>query len=343
MRSMKILIATDAWHPQVNGVVRSLATTVEQLEHWGHTVEVIHPGLFRSWPIPFYPSIRLALPGQRALVSLIERFAPDAIHISTEATIGWGVRRYCLRTCRPFTTSYHTAFPDYAWRYARIPRSWTYSYLRRFHAPARAILVAATSLETELRSWGFQNPLRRWSRGVDTRLFRPRTERCSGRPVCLYVGRVAAEKNIEAFLKLALPYDKVVVGDGPLLAKLQRSYRDTRFLGSLHGEDLAAAYRSADVLVFPSRTDTFGLVVIEALASGLPVAAYPAPGPQDILAGHAAVGCLSEDLRSAIDTALEVGDPAACVALARQYTWPRATEQFLAALVCERPVERHAA
>jgi glycosyltransferase involved in cell wall biosynthesis len=340
---MKILIATDAWHPQVNGVVRTLSTTRSHLERLGHTVDVIHPGLFRSFPIPFYPSIRLALPFQREIATLVERSSPDAIHISTEATIGSAVRRFCLRTYRPFTTSYHTAFPDYAWRYARIPRSWTYSYLRRFHAPARAILVAASSLETELRSWGFQNTLRHWSRGVDTRLFRPRTERQSGRPVCLYVGRIAPEKNIEAFLKLELPYDKVVVGDGPQLSAFRRRYHGTRFLGSLHGEELAAAYRAADVLVFPSRTDTFGLVIIEALASGVPVAAYPAPGPNDILAGHASVGCLREDLRSAIDTALAVGVPAACVELARQYTWQRATQQFLDGLVCERPPQRHAA
>lgn len=337
---MRIAIATDAWHPQVNGVVRTLTMTCEHLRREGHDVLVVHPGHFRSFPLPCYREINLAWPSAAAAGAIIEDFNPDAIHISTEATVGLSVRSHCLRSQRPFTTSYHTAFPDYAWRYLRLPRSWTYSYLRRFHAPARSVLVATATLEKELRSHGFRNRMCRWSRGVDTSLFRPLARskdevRRRERPVCLYVGRVAVEKNVEAFLKLSLPYDKVVVGDGPLLDTLRKRYHDAHFLGSLVGEQLAAVYRDADVLVFPSQTDTFGLVIIEALASGIPVAAFPAPGPIDILSGHDGVGCLSHDLREAIDTALQDGRHEACLELARQYNWRQCTEQSIKYLVLE--------
>ena len=329
---MKILIVTDAWHPQVNGVVRTLQTTRTELEKLGHTVEVIAPDSFRTVPMPTYPEIRLAVRPGAKLRRMIDAMAPDAIHIATEGPLGFSARRYCLNRGIPFTTAYHTRFPEYIRDRAPVPLRLSYAIVRRFHGPAHAVMVATPSIEADLRARGFKN-IRRWTRGVDTDLFRPRTKALFDdlpRPVFLYVGRVAVEKNIEAFLSLDLPGTKVVVGDGPQRAELQAKFPAVRFLGAKHGEDLAAHYAAADVFVFPSRTDTFGLVLLEALASGVPVAAYPVPGPLDVLDGSS-VGILDEDLRAACLKALEV--PAqACRDYALNFSWRASAEQFLSNL-----------
>lgn len=330
----RILIATDAWHPQVNGVVRTLDTTSQLLRGRGHNVEVIQPGDYSAIPIPFYPEIRLSFPRPGRVYHRIRRFRPDHVHIATEGPIGWVARRYCRLRGWRFSTSYHTRFPEYLKRLARVPESWTYGFVKRFHRPSSCMMVATPSLERELRERGFAAPIRRWSRGVDLTLFRPRPKTPSsyGRPVMLYVGRVSHEKNIEDFLRLELPGTKLIVGDGPARAELERKYPATVFLGYRKGEELGAVYGSADLFVFPSRTDTFGIVVIEALASGLPVAAYPATGPIDTITSEK-LGALDDDLGRAIRKALTTGDPAACAAEGRTYTWDRCTTQFEGNLV----------
>ena len=303
---MRILIVTDAWTPQINGVVRTLARTREELEGLGHEVRVISPDLFANLPCPTYPEIRLAvLPGRR-MPRMIDEFQPCAIHISTEGPLGQAARRYCIKRRLPFTTAYHTRFPEYIRARTKIPVGATYRLMRRFHRPAAGVMVATRSMERELAGRGFRN-LRRWSRGVDTELFRPRDKDLLDlpRPIHLYVGRVAVEKNIEDFLRLELAGSKLVVGDGPRLPDLRRKYPETRFVGAKVGEELAAHYAGADVFVFPSRTDTFGLVLLEALASGLPVAAYPVPGPLDIVDGTG-VGVLDVDLAAAARQAIAI-------------------------------------
>jgi glycosyltransferase involved in cell wall biosynthesis len=331
---VKILIATDAWQPQINGVVRTLSSTVDQLTELGHAVMVIEPSLFLSFPCVVYPEIQLALPPESSLQRMIGRFAPDHIHIATEGPIGLQVRRYCQTHELRFTTSYHTKFPDYLWTLLGVPSSLSYCFLRWFHAASSAIMLSTPSLERELRAWGFRNQLLRWSRAVDTRLFHPRrhTYAVSQRPILMYVGRVSREKNVEAFLQLATPGTKYVVGDGPARVELEQKYPQAVFLGPLTGQSLAEAYANADVFVFPSRTDTFGLVILEALASGVPVAAYPVPGPIDILQPPL-TGALHDDLNTAITTALRYGDREACVALAARYSWEKCTRQFLGNLV----------
>lgn len=325
---MNILIVTDAWYPQVNGVVRTLTKVREELEAMGHTVEVIGPDRFRTVPLPTYPEIRIAVRPLRRLQRLIDAVKPEAIHIATEGTLGHAARRYCLKRKMPFTTAYHTRFPEYIRDRAPIPLSWSYALVRRFHRPSSAVMVATKSIEDVLRSRGFQN-LRRWTRGVDTNLFRPRDKNflTDPRPISLYVGRVAVEKNIEAFLSLDIPGTKYVVGDGPQLAEYQAKYPATRFVGARHGDDLACYYAAADVFVFPSRTDTFGLVLLEALACGVPVAAYPVPGPLDVVNG-ADIACLDEDLGLAVRTALTI-DPQRCRAFAMRFSWRASAEQFL--------------
>jgi glycosyltransferase involved in cell wall biosynthesis len=325
---MRILIVTDAWAPQINGVVRTLLRTRQELEELGHELRVISPDLFANLPCPTYPEIRLAvLPGRR-LPKLIDSFQPCAIHIATEGPLGQAARRYCMRRRLPFTTAYHTRFPEYIRARTRIPVAATYRLMRRFHRPSSGVMVATRSMERELAVRGFRN-IRRWSRGVDTELFRPRGKGFDSlpRPIHLYVGRIAVEKNIEDFLRLDLPGSKLVVGDGPQLPELRRKYPDARFVGVKLGEELAAHYAAADLFVFPSRTDTFGLVLLEALASGLPVAAYPVPGPLDIVDGTG-VGVLDEDLAAAARRALAI-PPERCRELALQYSWRRAAEQFL--------------
>ena len=328
---MRIVIVSDAWLPQVNGVVRTLARTVEELKLLGHDAQIISPDRFASFPCPTYAEIRLAVLPRRRLARLIDSYQPCAIHIATEGPLGMAARRYCLRRKLPFTTAFHTRFPEYVKARIGLPLPVGYAALRRFHAPASGVMVATASLERELAARGFRN-LRRWSRGVDTDLFCPRDKSFLDlpRPVHLYVGRVAVEKNIEAFLRLDLPGSKLVVGGGPQLAELARRYPGVRFAGPRQGEDLARHYAAADVFVFPSRTDTFGLVLLEALASGVPVAAFPVPGPLDVVDG-AGVGVLGEDLAAAAHRALAV-PPEACRAYALKFSWRRAAEQFLANL-----------
>lgn len=330
----RILIATDAWHPQVNGVVRSLDTTAHLLRGWGHEVEVVEPGMFAALPVPFYPEIRLALPRPGRVYDRVRRFRPDCVHIATEGSIGLLVRHFCRRQGWKFTTSYHTRFPEYLHELVGAPVGPTYRFLRWFHNAAAAMLVATPSLEKELTARGFRPPIRRWSRGVDLTVFRPRPRPEPGypRPVMLYVGRVSHEKNIEDFLKLDVSGTKLVVGDGPARAELERKYPAAVFLGYRKGTALGEAYAEADVFVFPSRTDTFGIVVIEALASGLPVAAYPATGPIDIVTSDR-LGALDDDLGRAVRQALAAGDPAACAAEGAAYTWDHCTHQFFEHLV----------
>jgi glycosyltransferase involved in cell wall biosynthesis len=326
--SVKILIVTDAWFPQVNGVVRTIDTTKRELEKLGHTVEIISPETFRTIPLPTYPEIRIAIAPGRRIRKAIDAMNPHAIHLATEGPLGFAARRYCLKRKIPFTTAYHTRFPEYVRDRAPIPLALTYRIVRRFHAPSSAVMVATPSIERALTDRGFKN-IRRWGRGVDTDLFHPRDKAFldGPRPILMYVGRVSVEKNIEAFLALDVPGTKYVVGDGPQLQDLKTRYPDARFVGSRHGEDLAKHYAAADVFVFPSRTDTFGLVLLEALASGVPVAAYPVPGPIDVLNG-AAVGVLDEDLASAVRRALEI--PAdRCRAFALGHSWQTSSQQFL--------------
>jgi glycosyltransferase involved in cell wall biosynthesis len=337
-RIRKILIATDTWHPQVNGVVRTLDTTIRELTRLGHEVLLVHPGLFPGFAFPFYPEFRVAWPGRQRVETLVEEFAPDAIHVANEATLGLAMRNYCVRRGLRFTTSYHTKSPEYLQRLAWVPSVLSYRYLRWFHKCSAAVMVATPSVERTLRSRGFAGRLARWSRGVNLDLFHPRPKAfpAQHRPVLLYVGRVSHEKNLTAFLDLRTAGTKYVVGDGPARAALQQAYPDAVFLGKLHGEELARAYASADCFVFPSKTDTFGLVLLEALASGVPVAAYPVSGPLDIVTDPRA-GALDRDLGRAVEAALRRGDPAACVALARGYTWAECTQQFLGHLVPLRP------
>lgn len=325
---MQILVVTDAWSPQVNGVVQTLSTLRSILDRDGHTVTVLAPDRFRSVACPTYPEIRLALAMPAAVSSIIEAVRPDAIHIATEGPLGYCARYVCRRRDYPFTTSLHTRFPEYVRARLGVPLSWGYGVLRRFHRPAVRVMVSTPTLERELIQRGFAN-LVRWSRGVDTDLFRPRDKRFLDlpRPVSLFVGRVAIEKNIEAFLSLSLPGTKVVIGDGPQLPALRQRHPDAVFLGVKTGEDLARHYAAADVFVFPSRTDTFGLVMLEALASGVPVAAFPVPGPLDVVDGSGAA-CLDEDLSAAVHAALRI-PPERCREHAQRFSWENCARQFL--------------
>jgi glycosyltransferase involved in cell wall biosynthesis len=324
---MRILVATDAWHPQVNGVVRTLTKMAEAVEALGAEVTFLTPESFCTVGLPSYRDLRVALPRPARIAQLITAQAPDAIHIATEGPIGLLVRRYCRKHDLPFTTSFHTRFPDYVSARAPVPEAWVWNTLRWFHWPSEAVMAATPALATELRERGFRNVVL-WPRGVDTRLFHPRdVDLCQPRPVFLCVGRVAVEKNLEAFLELDLPGTKVIVGDGPARLSLQQKFPDAVFLGALQGERLAEIYAAADVFVFPSRTDTFGLVLLEALASGLPVAAFPVSGPLDVI-GDAPVGVLSEDLRSACLAALRI-PRGSCVEFAAKYTWEASGRAFL--------------
>ena len=328
---MKIAIVTDAWRPQTNGVVKTLSTTADGLRALGHDVAVIEPNQFKTFPCPTYPEIRLAWLPYRRLSQLLEEFGPDAIHIATEGTLGGAARKWCLRRRFPFTTSYHTQFPEYVRARAPIPLAVSYAHLRRFHSAAARTMVATPAMQQLLESRGFRNIVR-WTRGVDVSLFKPRDKGYLDlpRPIAMYVGRVAVEKNIEAFLALELPGTKVVVGDGPARAGLEAKYPAARFVGYRFGEELAAHVAAADVFVFPSRTDTFGLVLLEAMACGVPVAAYPVTGPIDVVT-RGVTGELSEDLRAATLAALEL-DPQRCRAYALENTWENATRQFLSHL-----------
>jgi len=332
---MKIVTITDAWRPQINGVVNTIARTNKQLEKLGHTAYVISPQDFRTVPLPSYPEIRLALFPGRRVHTMLDALSPDAVHIATEGPLGLAARAWCLKHHFPFTTAFHTQFPEYVWLRARIPLAISYRLMRWFHGPASTLMVATPTLHQRLTRWGFRN-LVYWSRGVDTRLFRPRIKSYidANRPIFLYMGRVAIEKNIEAFLKLDLPGTKYVVGSGPDLETLRRKYPTTRFTGFKSDEELAKHVAAADVFVFPSRTDTFGMVMIEALACGVPVAAYPVQGPVDVIE-NGVTGCLNDDLREAALAALQL-DPQRCRDAAQEYTWEACTRQFLVHLEAAR-------
>jgi glycosyltransferase involved in cell wall biosynthesis len=324
---MRILVATDAWHPQVNGVVRTLTMMAEAAKGFGVDVSFLTPQSFRTFALPSYRDLRLALPYGAKIARLIDEARPDSIHIATEGPIGLLVRRYCGKHGLPFTTSFHTRFPEYISARLPVPESWIWATLRWFHGPSQAVMAATPALAAELRSRGFRNVVL-WPRGVDTGLFHPRAADLGlTRPVFLCVGRVAVEKNLEAFLDLDLPGTKVIVGDGPARGALARKYPQAAFLGALQGEALAEAYAAADVFVFPSKTDTFGLVLLEALASGLPVAAFPVTGPRDVI-GTAPVGVLDDDLQMACLSALLIS-PQACLEFAARYTWEASARVFV--------------
>ncbi len=331
---MRIAIITDAWSPQVNGVVRTLMATRSELEKCGHVVEVISPDLYPSIPCPTYPEIRLAVTRAAWVGDRIAKFAPDAVHLSTEGPLCLAARRWCLRQGFPFTTAYHTQFPDYFEARTGISAEWIWMYMRWFHGASQAVLVSTPSVRQMLSAHGIPHH-RHWSRGVDLANFSPDAAPPSlfanfARPIQLYVGRIAVEKNIEAFLASDHPGTKVVVGDGPARASLAAQFPDVHFLGSLSGRALAGAYAGADVFVFPSRTDTFGLVMIEALACGTPVAAYPVSGPIDIVTQT--TGALDDDLTRAIATAL-TRDHVECAAYGASFTWSASAAQFLSGLV----------
>ena len=341
---MRLALATDAWFPQVNGVVRSLAATIAELEQRGMDIGLVTPDQFLTLPMPGYASIRLALAPRFGVRRALADHAPDLVHIPTEGPIGWAARKWCLTHNIPFTTAFHTRFPEYASVRTGISAERFWPIMRRFHASSRAVLVSTESLARELAEKGIAHT-RRWSRGIDQSLFapagprHPQMEGLPG-PVLLYVGRIAPEKNLDAFLSLDRPGTKVVVGDGPSRDRLANDYPDARFLGPLSGVDLASAYRSADCFVFPSLTDTFGLVVIEALACGTPVAGYPVAGPIDILGADGRgpdhdldlpAGALGHDLGTAVDRAL-ASDRDAAALLGARFSWQRATDQFIAAL-----------
>jgi 1,2-diacylglycerol 3-alpha-glucosyltransferase/glucuronosyltransferase len=329
---MKILVVTDAWHPQVNGVVRTLSHMAHEARALGSEIEFLAPSEFFTLPMPSYPEIRLALPPPRAVARRLDEVRPDAIHIATEGPLGHAMRRLCINRGLPFTTSFHTRFPDYLAERLPLPERWsreaTWAWLRWFHAPGVAVMAATPTLANELVSRGFMN-VKIWPRGVDAQLFQPRTRAALDlpRPIFLTVGRLAVEKNVEAFLELDLPGTKLVVGDGPARASLARQYPQAEFLGAHQGEALAEIYSAADVFVFPSRTDTFGLVLLEALASGLPVAAFPAAAPRDVI-GAAPVGVLDEDLQRACLEALECSREE-CRAFALGMSWEASARIFL--------------
>lgn len=324
---MRILIATDAWVPQVNGVVRTYQRLEEELVEMGHEVYFLTPSEFYTMPCPTYPEIRLSFARRKRVARLINEFQPDVLHIATEGPIGWAARRVCLNEGRPFTTAYHTRFPEYVTERLPVPLSLLYKLVRTFHNAGNGIMVATKSLQNELHLRGFK-PLRSWTRGVNTEIFKPRAVRLFGTSkVALYVGRVAPEKNLDAFLELDMNLTKVVVGDGPYLKQLKQTYKDVVFTGAKQGDELAECYSSADVFVFPSKTDTFGIVLLEAMASGVPVAAYPVTGPIDVVE-QGVTGCLSDSLQEAIAGALEL-DREKCRKKAMEFSWQRCAELFI--------------
>jgi glycosyltransferase involved in cell wall biosynthesis len=329
---LRILLVTDAWAPQINGVVVSLQNTVQWLLAWGHEVHVLSPQGFRTMPMPTYPEIPLALFPAREVARRFREFDAHAVHIATEGPLGAAARAYCLRHGLAFTTAYHTCFPEYVKPRFGVPLSWTYAWLRRFHGPSSAVLVATNAIRELLEGHGFRNIVH-WSRGVDTSLFLPAADRSTDlrRPVFLSVGRVAVEKNLPAFLSLDLPGTKLVVGDGPQRAELERRFPEALFVGFKTGAALAACYQRADVFVFPSRTDTFGLVMAEAMACGTPVAAYPVRGPIDVITDSVA-GVLDADLQSAALRALEL-DREKVRRFAERFSWEMSSRQFLDHLV----------
>jgi glycosyltransferase involved in cell wall biosynthesis len=333
---MKILIATDAWHPQVNGVVRTLTSLARSASALDADISFLTPDGFSSVGVPTYPGLRIALPNRREIARRIEAAAPDAIHIATEGPIGWAVRAYCRRRKLAFTTSYTTRFPEYVEVRTMIPASVGYAMLRHFHAASSTVMVATDSLRQELGTRGFRK-LGFWTRGVDTELFNPENpvQLDLPRPIFMTMGRVAVEKNLEAFLSLDLPGSKVIVGDGPQRAQLAQKYPKAVFLGEKKGADLTAHLAAADVFVFPSLTDTFGVVQLEALACGTPVAAFPVTGPKDVIADHS-IGALDHDLRSACLRALTMSREA-CRDFALERSWENSARQFIGNLTALQP------
>ena len=333
---MRIMLASDAWEPQVNGVVRTLTRVVSELEAMGHTVEVIHPGQFKTFPLPTYAEIKVAIGVYEPVQERFKAFEPEAVHIATEGPIGLAARRICVEWKLPFTTSYHTRFPEYVSARLPLPLAAGYAYMKWFHKPSGRLMVATPTMREELSRHGFRN-ISAWSRGVDTEQFHPRREgepdifEGLARPIFLNVGRVAVEKNIEALVALDLPGTKVVVGPGPQLEELKAKYPEVVFKGPKSGAELAAHYACADVFVFPSLTDTFGLVILEAMAAGTPVAAYPAPGPIDLIPGSAA-GVLAltatEGLREACIQAMDL-DRTRVRAFAETFSWRACAEDFV--------------
>ncbi|AMO72075.1 glycosyltransferase family 4 protein [Sphingorhabdus sp. M41] len=333
---MRIALVTDAWHPQVNGVVRTLDTVVRLLRERGHQILVISPDQYRSVPAPSYPEIRLAFTRARTVGRQIEQFGADAVHLATEGPLCVQARRWCRRNRRPFTTAYHTQFPEYLAKRTKLSPRVFWPYIRWFHQRSEAIMASTESIRHQLRSERLTH-VHHWSRGVDLDNFRadapsPAIYGQLQRPIQLYVGRVAVEKNIEAFLNSDQPGSKVVVGDGPALARLQAHHPDVHFAGRKSGQELAGYYAGADIFIFPSKTDTFGLVIIEALACGTPVAAYPVTGPVDILTGTS--GAMDADLNIAIQRALKL-DSADCIAQGEKYSWDASATQFLNGLVSQ--------
>lgn len=329
---LKIVIATDAWRPQLNGVVRTLETLGDILTGFGNEVRYITPNEFKSVPLPSYPEIRLSLLPNRRVASIINEFKPDAIHIATEGPIGRAARRFCKRRQYPFTTSFHTRFPEYANERWAVPITWGYAVLKDFHKDGETMMVATPGLMEELRERGFEK-MKLWARGVDLEAFTPGDRSFLDkypRPIFLYVGRLAVEKSIEDFLALDLPGTKLLVGEGPQRAELEAKYKDAVFVGPKFGDELTQYYQGSDVFVFPSRTDTFGLVNVEALACGVSVAAYPVRGPLEILDGApAGCGAMDEDLKTACMTAYENRDPGECRKWAERFSWEAAARQFI--------------
>ena len=332
---MRLLLVTDAWAPQINGVVVTLRNTIACLERWGHEVHVLSPEGLRTVPMPTYPEIPLAVLPGRAVARRFGEVDPEAVHIATEGPLGAAARRYCLANGLAFTTAYHTCFPEYVQPRFGVPLSWTYAWLRRFHRPSSAVLVGTDTIRGLLEHRGFAN-VADWSRGVDLELFHPRPGRFVDyeRPVFAFVGRVAVEKNLPAFLRLDLPGTKLVVGDGPERAALARRFPRAVFVGAKTGAELASFYQRADAFVFPSRTDTFGLVLLEAMACGTPVAAFPVRGPIDVVTDPSA-GILNEDLGQAAMMALGL-DRGDVRRFAQRFSWERSTRQFAGHLVPAR-------
>jgi len=324
---MKICIATDAWHPQINGVVTTLSKTIQTLQRWGHTVSTITPDMYTTVPCPTYPEIRLSLVSKKTIRDELEQKQPDAIHIVTEGSIGWATRKACIELGREFTTSYHTRFPEYIKLRLPVPLTTSYWVIKRFHGAAKRTMVAPTLID-ELQKRSFKN-LVPWSRGVDTSLFKPRPKNTLAvkRPIFTYVGRVAVEKNLPAFLNLDLPGAKYVIGDGPALEEYRKKYHDVHFTGMKKGEELAALVAASDVFVFPSLTDTFGVVLLEAIACGVPIAAFPVTGPK-FLVKNGINGYVSDDLKEAALEALKI-HPRTCRKTAEPYSWDACTQQFL--------------
>lgn len=328
---MKVMIVTDAWEPQVNGVVRTLKQTRSELEKMGHTVDLLSPLEFRTLPCPTYPEIRLSLLAGGKVKRRLQEFAPDAIHIATEGPLGLAARKYCQRHKLPFTTAYHSRFPEYVQLRFGVPLSISYRWFRWFHNAAHAVMAPTRVVIEDLQTRGITN-VALWSRGVDLETFKPgpRDRLQTHKPIFVYVGRVAVEKNIEAFLELDLPGSKWVCGDGPAAVQLKAKYPGVNWLGVLNQQELARVYNAADVFVFPSKTDTFGLVLLEAMACGCPVAAYPVTGPIDVI-GADGPGALRNDLREACLAALEI-DRGEVRRFAERYSWAAASRQFLSHL-----------